>query len=102
MRFSGSFVITAALILMLAAPKRPAVARDYDMLNTTCKQVTDADPEDMELYFAWSVGYLAGKRGASELKGDNFERLIKRVRRFCLANPAAPLVKTIDDMSRSN
>ncbi len=81
--------------LMGAVAGGDAKAIDYDMATVTCGQITDNDPEDSDLYFSWIVGYLAAKSGVTKVDSEAFERNMKRVRKYCIDNPNAPLMKYI-------
>src|SRR5262245_13216282 len=94
------FLMVAAtgLIFALELVSETRAQVTLDVSKVTCDQYVGYKITDPQNIAIWLSGYYNGKRGNTVLDTQDFNANTKKLRDFCLRNPATPVMQATETL----
>ena len=91
-------LVATAIISALAAPAAAEDKMVVDMSKMSCGELTKLGFQDFAGITMWLSGYYNGKRGNTIMDTQGFSENTKKLRDFCLRNPATPVMQATETL----
>ena len=86
-------VIIAVLAFSSTAFAKKEQNVKFDMKDTTCKELIEADEDSAGVILMWLDGYLSGITGDTKFDSNEFGSFAGSLGEFCAKNPTAKVLE---------